>query len=138
MKVLITIAMAVALILASCTSSPHPVATPAAPPQVKLTLAAVSADVSEASLRREAKAAETRAQGRDGASQPEFHALDADVYALQWREGDAQRELVWTDVLNQAERHPESAGLNALARAVRALQPLLQREGKRIQSGGSR
>lgn len=51
MKVLTTTAMAAAVILASCTSSPHPVATPALPPQVKQTLAAVSADVSEASLR---------------------------------------------------------------------------------------
>ena len=51
MKVLIATAMAAVVILASCTSSPHPVATPALPPQVKQTLAAVSADVSEASLR---------------------------------------------------------------------------------------
>ena len=51
MKALITTVMSGALILASCTSSPNTVATPAAPAQVKQALAAISADVSEASLR---------------------------------------------------------------------------------------
>ena len=57
------------------------------------------------------------------------------MFALQWREGDVQRELEWDDVLDAADRQPKSAGINALASTVRAIQPLLQRDGKRVDSG---
>ncbi|WP_395794857.1 hypothetical protein [Aquimonas sp.] len=94
-------------------------------------LRGVSAD----SLRQEAKAAEALAKREDGEPEIEFHALDADVFALQWREDDVPRELVWADVLDAADRQPKSAGINALASTVRAIQPLLQRDGKRVDSG---
>lgn len=97
-------------------------------------LRGVSAD----SLRREAKAAEALAKREEGEPEIEFHALDADVFALRWREGEVQRELVWADVLDAADRQPKSAGINALASTVRALQPLLQRDGKRVDSGSVR
>jgi len=91
-------------------------------------LRGVSAD----SLRQETKAAAALAKRQDGEPQIEFHAIDADVFTLQWRAGGVQRELVWADVLNQADRQPKSKGINAFAKAVRALQPLLQRDGKRV------
>lgn len=94
--------------------------------------------VSEASLRQEAKAARALAKRQDGEPEVEFHAPDADVFALQWREGGVPHELIWADVLDEADRHPKSAGVNAFANAVRALQPLLQGDGKRIGSGGVR
>lgn len=97
-------------------------------------LRGVSAD----SLRREAKAAEALAKRGEGEPEIEFHALDADVFTLQWHEGVEQRELVWADVLDAADRQPKSAGINALASTVRALQLLLQRDGKRVHSGSVR
>lgn len=94
--------------------------------------------VDHASLQREAKAARALAKRQDGEPEVEFHTPDADVFALQWREGDTHHELVWADVLDEADRHPKSAGVNAFANAVRALQPLLERDGKRVGSGGVR
>lgn len=94
--------------------------------------------VSEDSLRQDAKAALALAKRQDGEPEVEFHAPDADVFALRWREGGVQRELVWADVLDEADRHPKSSGVNAFANAVRALQPLLQRDGKRVGSGSVR
>ena len=97
-------------------------------------LRGVSAD----SLRQEAKAAEALAKREEGEPEIEFHALDADVFTLQWREGGVRRELVWADVLDAADQRPKSAGINALASTVRVLQPLLQRDGMRVDSGSVR
>lgn len=88
--------------------------------------------VSAESLRREAEALDKR---EAGSTAIEYRALDADAFALHWREGEVQRELVWADLLEDAERHPQAAGINALASTVRTLQSLLQREGKRIEVG---
>jgi hypothetical protein len=97
-------------------------------------LRGVSAD----SLQQEAKAAEALAKREEGEPEIEFHALDADVFTLQWREGGVRRELVWADVLDAADQRPKSAGINALASTVRVLQPLLQRDGMRVDSGSVR
>jgi len=95
-------------------------------------------DVAQDSLQ-----AQTQAPRIDGASVDAkhagvvFHNTDPDTYTLQWRDGGQTRRLVASDVLDAADHAPKTVALNRVADAIRALQALGARQGKRIAAGSA-
>jgi hypothetical protein len=94
--------------------------------------------ISTESLQRERRQAQSAAKAAGSGAAVEYHDPDGDRFVLQWQEGGVQRQLAWRSLLDEAARHPKSVELGAFADAVRALQPLLRRQGKRIADGASR
>jgi hypothetical protein len=69
---------------------------------------------------------------RSDESQVHDLVADADLHVLYWRDGEERRQLALDDALDAARRQPQAADVNRFARAVRALQALAQRDGKRM------
>ncbi|MDC8016245.1 hypothetical protein [Tahibacter soli] len=62
---------------------------------------------------------------------------DADLYTLQWRDGDQSRQLVARSPQQAAQRQPKAAEVNRVAEAIGALRALAARPGKRVGAEGT-
>ena len=63
--------------------------------------------------------------------------LDADVFALQWRDGAVSHRLVARNPQQAAARQPKAVEVNRVAKAIGALRALAARADKRVGAEGA-